>query len=77
MNITDPGLPRRAKALLAKTGLLCVFIFSEVDDVIVLLLCGGDKKTQAKDIKLAKAYLKDPREAARYLDEALETRKSA
>lgn len=33
--------------------------FSEVDGVIVLLLCGGDKKTQTKDIKLAKEYLKD------------------
>jgi putative addiction module killer protein len=33
--------------------------FSEVDNAIVLLLYGGDKKTQAKDIKIAKAYLKD------------------
>jgi putative addiction module killer protein len=33
--------------------------FSEVDDVIVLLLCGGDKKNQNNDIKLARAYLKD------------------
>lgn len=33
--------------------------YSELDDVIVLLLCAGDKKTQNKDIKLAKKYLKD------------------
>jgi len=33
--------------------------FSELDGVIVLLLCGGDKKTQTKDIKLAKMYLND------------------
>lgn len=33
--------------------------YSEMNDVIVLLLCAGDKKTQSKDIKLAKEYLKD------------------
>jgi putative addiction module killer protein len=33
--------------------------YSELDDVIVLLLCAGDKKTQSKDIKLAKEYLND------------------
>jgi putative addiction module killer protein len=33
--------------------------YSEMNDVIVLLLCAGDKKTQNKDIKLAKEYLKD------------------
>lgn len=33
--------------------------FSEIDDVIVLLLCSGDKKTQNNNIKLAEAYLKD------------------
>jgi putative addiction module killer protein len=33
--------------------------FSEVSGVIILLLCGGDKKTQSGDIKLAKAYLND------------------
>ena len=31
--------------------------FSEVNNVIVLLLCGGDKSTQSKDIKKAKEYL--------------------
>lgn len=32
--------------------------FSELDNVIVLLLCGGNKSTQVKDIKKAKEYLK-------------------
>ena len=32
--------------------------YSEIDNVIVLLLCGGDKSTQSKDIKKAKEYLK-------------------
>jgi putative addiction module killer protein len=30
--------------------------FGKIDDVIVLLLCGGDKRTQIKDVKLAKEY---------------------
>ena len=30
--------------------------FSEVDDRIVLLLCGGDKSSQARDIERAKNY---------------------
>lgn len=33
--------------------------FSRVSQVIVLLLCGGDKRTQQKDIKRAKEYLED------------------
>jgi putative addiction module killer protein len=33
--------------------------FSRVGHVIVLLLCGGDKRTQQKDIDCAKAYFKD------------------
>lgn len=33
--------------------------FSEVDNVIMILLCAGDKSTQSKDIKKAKEYLKD------------------
>jgi putative addiction module killer protein len=33
--------------------------FSRVGKVIVLLLCGGDKKTQQKDIKRAKTYFED------------------
>lgn len=31
--------------------------YSEVDNIILLLLCGGDKKTQDLDIKKAKEYL--------------------
>lgn len=30
--------------------------FAEYDAAIIILLCGGDKDSQAKDIKLAKAY---------------------
>ena len=33
--------------------------FSRNDQVIVLLLCGGDKRTQQRDIKRAKAYFED------------------
>ena len=33
--------------------------FGDVDNVVVLLLCGGDKSTQAKDIDLAKKYWAD------------------
>jgi len=32
--------------------------FHEENDIIILLLCGGDKSTQNKDIKKAKEYLK-------------------
>lgn len=31
--------------------------FSEINNVIILLLCGGDKSTQSRDIKKAKEYL--------------------
>ena len=30
--------------------------FREVDNTVVLLLCGGDKSSQARDIERAKAY---------------------
>ena len=30
--------------------------FGEIDNMIVLLLCGGDKSSQRQDIKRAKAY---------------------
>ncbi len=30
--------------------------FGEVDNTIVLLLCGGDKSSQARDIQRAKTY---------------------
>lgn len=33
--------------------------FADVDTVIVLLLCGGDKGTQTKDIDVAQKYLTD------------------
>ena len=33
--------------------------FSRVGQVIILLLCGGDKRTQQRDIKRAKAYFED------------------
>jgi putative addiction module killer protein len=33
--------------------------FARVGNVIVLLLCGGDKRTQQKDIKRAKDYFED------------------
>lgn len=33
--------------------------YSELNNVILLLLCAGDKKTQGHDIKVAKEYLKD------------------
>jgi len=33
--------------------------FARTGNVIILLLCGGDKPTQQKDIDNAKAYLKD------------------
>lgn len=33
--------------------------FAQIGPAIVLLLCGGDKGTQGKDIAAAKKYLKD------------------
>jgi len=33
--------------------------FAEEGDIIVILLCGGDKSTQDKDIKTAKKYWKE------------------
>ena len=33
--------------------------FGRVGQVVVLLLCGGDKRTQQRDIKRAKAYFED------------------
>jgi len=35
--------------------------YAEVGNAIVLLLCGGDKSSQDKDIKRAKEYLSDYR----------------
>ena len=36
--------------------------YGQKDDVIVLLLCGGDKSTQRKDVKKAKKYWLDYKE---------------
>ena len=36
--------------------------FARSGKVILLLLCGGDKRTQTRDIKNAKAYLRDYRD---------------
>ncbi|RAI15277.1 MAG: addiction module killer protein [Candidatus Melainabacteria bacterium] len=33
--------------------------FTEANDIIVILLCAGDKSTQVEDIKKAKKYLQD------------------
>ena len=33
--------------------------FTEANDIIVILLCAGDKSSQTEDIKKAKKYLKD------------------
>lgn len=38
---------------------------ARVGKVVVLLLCGGDKKSQAKDIENAKAYLQDYKERSK------------
>jgi len=35
--------------------------FGEVDNKIILLLCGGDKSSQTRDIKKAKEYWQDYR----------------
>ena len=37
--------------------------FSEMDRTIVLLLCGGDKSSQAQDIQRAKTYWLEHKEA--------------
>jgi putative addiction module killer protein len=39
--------------------------FGEVDNTIVLLLCGGDKSSQARDIERAKAYWREYKESRR------------
>lgn len=39
--------------------------FSEVDNTIVLLLCGGDKSSQKRDIARAKTYWREYKETQR------------
>ncbi len=39
--------------------------FGEVDNTIVLLLCGGDKSSQARDIERAKTYWQNYKETQR------------
>ncbi len=46
------------KELRFKFGAGYRIYFHETNNVIILLLCGGDKSTQSKDIKKAKEYLK-------------------
>jgi len=36
--------------------------YSELDNLVILLLCGGNKSSQNRDIKKAKEYLKDYKE---------------
>ena len=39
--------------------------FGEIDNTIVLLLCGGDKSSQAQDVERAKTYWLEYKEADR------------
>lgn len=50
-------LGKGLKELRFKTGIR--IYFTETENVIVLLLNGGDKKQQSKDIKKAKEYLNE------------------
>ena len=36
--------------------------FSQIENTLVLLLCGGDKKSQARDIERAKTYWQEYKE---------------
>lgn len=38
--------------------------YSEIDNIVVLLLCGGDKGSQNRDIKKAMEFLQDYKERA-------------
>lgn len=51
-------LDSEIKELRFKFGSGYRIYFHETNDVIILLLCGGDKSTQNNDIKKAKEYLK-------------------
>ena len=37
--------------------------FGEVDNTIILLLCGGDKSSQGRDVEQAKAYWQEYKES--------------
>ena len=37
--------------------------FGKIGNTAILLLCGGDKRTQQQDIRAAKAYLKEYQDA--------------
>ncbi len=39
--------------------------FGEVDNTIILLLCGGDKTSQQRDIERAKTFWRDFKETQR------------
>ena len=44
--------------------------YSEINGQIVILLCGGDKSSQKKDIQAAKQYLKDYRRRTHAQDQS-------
>lgn len=39
--------------------------YARIEKSVILLLCGGDKRTQSRDIKSAKKYLEDYRRRMR------------
>lgn len=51
------SLDSEIKELRFKFGSGYRIYFYETNDIIILLLCGGDKSTQNNDIKKAKEYL--------------------
>ena len=51
-------IDKEIKELRFKFGSGYRIYFHETNKVIILLLCGGDKSTQKKDIEKAKEYLK-------------------
>ena len=36
--------------------------FTEIENIIIIILCAGNKSTQSKDIEKAKLYIKDYKE---------------
>jgi putative addiction module killer protein len=45
--------------------------FGQIDQTLILLLCGGDKRTQTQDIQTAQGYWADYRSRANDPDETL------